>query len=108
MLLLGAMTVLFGCSSDIEDQTRKVASTCEIHHLPMTKTNVPITYGLIRLNEWGKALYTASSNNFPHASEDVLAGCLVGDDSPSQATIYVCSQCQEARKQWVSENPSPW
>jgi hypothetical protein len=71
----------------------------------MTKTNVPIDYGLYRLNKWGEALFAASSNNFPHAQNKVEGGCIV--DTPTEATIYICSQCQQARQQWESEHPHP-
>ena len=73
----------------------------------MSKTNVPLQYGLIRFSAWGMALQSASTNSFPHAEDEVLAGCIVGADSPTQAVIYVCAQCQHAQQQWISEHPNP-
>jgi hypothetical protein len=70
----------------------------------MTKTNVPIVYGLVRLNAWGKALEAATTNNFPHAEEAVLGGCIV--DTPIQAIIYICPNCQAARQRWQAEHKS--
>jgi hypothetical protein len=71
----------------------------------MTKTNVPITYGLIRLNEWGKALETARSNSFPHAADEILGGCIVED--ATNAIVYVCPVCVTDRKKWELEHPHP-
>ncbi len=71
----------------------------------MVKTNVPIYYGLIRLNDWGKALASSSKQNFPNAEASVLGGCIA--ENPTQAVIYVCPRCLEARKKWESEHPEP-
>ena len=99
------MLMLTGCNKTKANLTRGVSSKCEVHGSQMTKTSVPIAYGLIRLNAWGKALHTASSNSFPHAEDSVLGGCIV--DTPTQAVIYVCPQCQTARQKWESEHPAP-
>ncbi len=64
-----------------------VSSVCEVHHMEMTKTNVPIRYGLMGHSDWGLALQAASTNSFPHAVDQVLGGCIVGGDSPRQAVI---------------------
>src|SRR5437879_721996 len=103
-LLVIAIFFLAGCSS-IRDYTKDVPDTCEVHRSQMTKKVVQIRYGLFRLNSWGLALQAASTNAFPHAEEEVLGGCIV--ESPTQATIYVCSQCQLARQRWESEHPKP-
>ncbi len=73
----------------------------------MCKTNVPVTYGLVALNEYGKAFAAASSNNFPHAPDEFLGGCIVGRNSPTQAMIYVCSQCLAARMEWEAKRAMP-
>jgi hypothetical protein len=73
--------------------------------MQMTKTNVPIVYGLFAFNAWGSALESASTTNFPNAEEVVNAGCIVG--KVKQATVYVCTECQLARKRWISEHPKP-
>ena len=93
-----------GCNKYTADWTRGVMGTCEVHGTHMTKTNVPIAYGLIRLNEYGRARQAASTNNFPHAEDCVLGGCILG--TPTQAVIYVCSDCQAALKKWEMNRES--
>jgi len=93
-LMVGAM----GCDEYRADLTRGMPSTCEVHHTQMFKTNAPIEYGLIRLNDYGRARQAASTNSFPHAQECVLGGCIVG--SATQAVVYVCPDCQKALQKW--------
>ena len=89
---------LTGCDSYHEDRTKGLSATCEVHHRQMVKTNVPIDYGLIRLNEYGRARQAASTNTFPHAQERVLGGCVEG--VATQALIYLCPDCQKALQRW--------
>src|ERR1041385_5691103 len=95
ILKLAAALVLVGCDKGTENHTRGVSNVCELHHSHMSQTNVPIRNGLIRFSEWGKAFQNASSNGFPHAQEELLAGCIVGPDSPTQAVIYLCKECRQ-------------
>lgn len=95
---------LAGCDKHTADQTRGASGTCEVHGIHMAKRSVPIAYGLIRLNEYGRARQTVLTNSFPHADEFVLGGCIVG--APTQAVIYVCSDCQKALKKWEATRES--
>jgi hypothetical protein len=90
-----------GCDKFHTDLTKRVSSKCELHGIQMTKTNVPIVYGLIRLNQYGQARQAISTNSFPHADDCVLGGCIVG--TPTQAVVYVCSDCQKALQKWENE-----
>ena len=94
--LIPALVVLAGCAGQRADWTRGVSSVCRIHGIQMTKTNVPIVYGLFALNKWGIALEAASTNSFPNAKKIVEGGCIV--EKTREATIYVCPQCQLARE----------
>ena len=106
-ILFVVMLGLVGCHSRTEDHTRGVSDICELHHSQMTKTNVPIQYGMIGYSQWALAFKAASTNSFPHAEDQVMGGCMVGSDSPRQAVIYVCAQCLRAQEQWISEHPIP-
>ena len=97
------LLIATGCARYTSDRTRSRPSVCELHHAQMTKTNVPITYGLIRLNAWGKALEAARTNIFPHAADEILGGCIAYD--PTNAIIYVCPGCLTARSRWELEHP---
>src|SRR5437588_9509127 len=98
-----AALLVVSCERRTTDYTRGTSDRCEVHGVRMTKAGVPIEYGLVRLSELGKALQIASTNSFPHAQESLLAGCIVGD--ATQAVIYVCPACQEARRKWELEHP---
>jgi hypothetical protein len=87
------------------DRTHGQSSVCELHQAQMAKTNVPIRYGLIGFNTWGKALEAARSNTFPHAAEEILGGCIVGD--PTNAIFFVCPICLTARSSWEVQHPHP-
>ena len=100
-----AVLVLTGCAQHLANWTKGVSSICQVHGEQMTKTNVPIVYGLFCLSEWGKDLQAAGTNGFPHADEEVLGGCIL--NAPTRATIYVCSRCQRARRQWELAHPHP-
>jgi hypothetical protein len=104
LMLFCLVLSLVGCDKYTADRTRGASVTCEVHGWRMAKTNVPISYGLIRLNEYGLARQAASTNNFPHADQCVLGGCIVG--TPTQAVIYVCPECQKAQKEWEARHGS--
>src|SRR4051812_37215675 len=81
----------------VKDYTNGKSNLCEVHHVPMIKTNVPIVYGLLRFDDWGNALMAARTN-FPHADNWVGGGCIVS--MPKEATIYLCPECLAARQKW--------
>lgn len=92
---LGAAFLLTGCATDY---TRAQSGVCEVHHSKMTKSTVPIHYGLFRPDERAGARNAASANAFPHAVEWVGGGCVVG--SSKKAVIYTCAECESARQEW--------
>jgi hypothetical protein len=99
------LVIAAGCARYTSDHTRGQPPVCELHRAQMTKTNVPIAYGLIRLNAWGKALEAARTDTFPHAADELLGGCIV--DDTTNAIIYVCPVCLTARSRWELEHPHP-
>jgi hypothetical protein len=105
-ILALALLVVLGCDNRTVDYTRGVSAVCWLHGTQMTKTNVSVEYGLIRLNDWGKARQAASSNSFPNAAACVLGGCIA--ETPTQAVVYVCSQCELAQRKWESRHPWPY
>ncbi|MEI6566199.1 MAG: hypothetical protein WCR20_05970, partial [Verrucomicrobiota bacterium] len=52
---------LVGCDKYTSDWTIGAAGFCELHSIRMAKTNVPIIYGLIRLNSEQQAREVAST-----------------------------------------------
>lgn len=104
LLLISTLIVFPGCSMRRANFTAGQPAICELHQTHMSKTNVPIEYGLIRLNDYGRALEAARTNSFPHAKVAVLGGCIV--DTPTRAVIYICPQCMIARQEWESKHAS--
>jgi hypothetical protein len=93
-----ALVVLTGCKT--EDYTKGQPSVCEIHHIPMVRTTVPIVYGLLRPTEKGEARCVASTNSFPNAESYVGGGCCVASWDAHRAVIYVCPDCKKAAQAW--------
>ena len=85
------------------DYTTGESAVCEIHHIQMEHTVVPIGYGLILPDAKAQARFAASTNEFPHANTFVLGGCVVSDDSPKRAVIYTCPECKKAASRWDSD-----
>ena len=95
---LFALIVLTGCKT--KDYTYCESSVCEIHHVQMKRTIVPIGYGLIMPDEKARARYEASTNSFPHAETFVAGGCCVTSWDAHRAAIYVCPECMKAALAW--------
>lgn len=74
---------------------------CEIHSQEMRIVRVPIYYGTPPYwDEKWKAEQQAFTTSFPYAHEWVAGGCTKWFDSPKKATVFVCSDCQMAEKDW--------
>jgi len=100
VILIATGALLAGCARNL---TRGESNLCEVHHTHMSKTKVPIGYGLMAQDEQSRARYTASTNAFPHAEESVGGGCMVPLFAAHRALIYSCPSCQTAREQWERE-----
>jgi hypothetical protein len=94
------VTPLRAAHKETADYTVGATAICEVHHIPMVRTTVPIAYGLIMPTAQAEARYAASTNAFPHAETYVCGGCCVYDESPQKAVIYVCPECTKAAKEW--------
>jgi hypothetical protein len=86
------------------DYAKGAARVCEVHHREMEKTIVPIHYGLGIVTPRNEAMYSASTNGFPHAPDSVNPGCAV--QSPREAVIYICPECVKLRQQWEADYDS--
>lgn len=90
-----------GCASYREDYTRGKQNTCEIHHIKMDKTVVPVHYGLTTVDARGAAMENVSGTAFPHAEDSLNPGCPV--QRTREAVIYTCSECMRARRAWETD-----
>jgi len=78
---------------------------CGLHHCRMERREIPITYGLIRLQ---KGLPTLEEEKalFPHRRDYVLGGCIVMPGKKTE-TMYICPECRTAYEAWQKANPEP-
>jgi hypothetical protein len=104
LLICGAV-LFFGYQALIKDETRGQQNICEVHRLVMSKKAVPIQYGLPAFSEADRRYGEEASRRFPHAPQVWLGGCIVR--YKSRARVYSCQACEQAFKQWRSQNPSP-
>ena len=101
-LILVVLIGVAGCASPPppRDYTLDRSQLCEVHHIKMTKTIVPISYGLP--NKKAADRYIASTNSFPNYAS-VGGGCMVTKHSPREAFVFVCPECEQARQKWEIE-----
>ena len=92
--------ILVGCATKQIDYTGGKSGVCDLHHVAMVKTVVPVYYGLFPVDQRSVAMYEASLNSFPHAQDSVNPSCVVAN--PKSAVVYVCPLCQRARREWES------
>lgn len=90
------LIVLTGCET--EDYTKGEKTVCEMHHVPMVRTAVPIVHGFPVFDQRFDDRFAASTNAFPHAETCVLGGCCPGNSQ--RAVIFVCPECKAAARSW--------
>lgn len=76
--------ILTGCYN----YTTGESNICKVHKVKMTKTAVPILYGLFA--------YEDCSHLYPNGGSYVLGGCVV--KGTKSCIVYRCNDC---RNQWV-------
>lgn len=74
---------------------------CGVHHQRMELRNVPVAYGM--------GAYQATpycEEHFPHARDRAVGGCVVSDDSPEFAAIYLCPSCVAGCNEYRQTHPT--
>lgn len=104
LLLLAAVSLLASCGTKVPDYTVGRSEICAVHQVKMTRTSVPIMYGLPLWNEKTTARSKASAKLFPHAGDSLEGGCLVDSRNPKQAMVFVCPDCQGKSQRWDLEH----
>ena len=99
-LLVGFAALCFSMILSGADKPTK-DGICEVHGTQMTKTNVPIYYGLLMPNT-NMPPYEVVQKRFPHAQDFVEGGCIVFRGQPKTSTIDSCVRCREAKNQWFA------
>ncbi len=104
LLLVFCLVLIGGCATRKADYTLGKSAVCELHGVPMSKTLVPIEYGLIRPDQKSLARYAASANSFPHAEDWIGGGCVVASNSARKVLIYTCPECKRLRAKWEADH----
>jgi hypothetical protein len=104
LLFFGAF-LLAGCRTS--DYTENQPSICEVHHIAMFKRAVPFAHGMIPMNlaldtsgEWKRRM-----DHYPHPGDCQAATDIVLPGEEGRVVVYVCEQCEAAKKQMESEKP---
>ena len=72
------------------DQTKRTSSTCELHHVPMSRVRVPLYAS-------GIASRPHDYSRCPHGRRPIDTGCTkFGEDA--YGYIWVCPECEKACK----------
>ena len=99
-----ALCIAGGCATRQADYIKGKADVCEVHHRKMDKIVVPLHYGLMSFSSRSQALYSVSTNAFPHAQDSLNPSCVVS--SQREAVIYRCPECVRVRHQWETDYDS--
>ncbi len=85
------------------DKTKGLSSVCPVHHKRMSAQRVPIVSSVMVERSWGPPSRLKSSQ-FPFADEFIGGACF----GYSQfGKVFVCRDCQLAKKAWQDAHPLP-
>src|SRR5262245_57765580 len=72
--------------------------TCDVHHVPLATSVVPLVYGLPPV--LSNAYREASAAQFPNSFLYANGGCVV-HSLVRKAKVRACPQCNAAEKEWL-------
>ena len=105
LLLFLCAFLLPGCRT--VDHTAGQPGTCEVHHVAMFKRAVPFAHGMIPMNpaedksgEWKRRM-----DHYPHPGDFEPATGIVMPGEAKRVVVYVCKQCEAARKLTETQKP---
>lgn len=90
---------------------------CSVHGVEMEVAQVPIRYGMPALylaersragrrnRKAADAYLQAKAHLFPETRRWVWGGCVVREDSPTDAEVYACRRCRDLEDQYVASHP---
>ena len=77
-------------------------SSCSLHHITMEKRQVEIRYGMPPPPPAAEAYCI---EHFPNHRDYAVGGCVVSDDSPKSAVIYICQKCVAECNEYKRRHP---
>jgi hypothetical protein len=73
---------------------------CPVHHVPLKKEKLEISYGLIPDEPCNVDRRKAAKQYFPFANSVVDGGCVILPNSPKYQEVLYCPECREVEKTW--------
>ena len=92
------IAALAGCAT-IEDRTTGRSNLCEVHHVAMTKREVPWLHGAIPMSreEASQGKWRRRTLEYPHSGDGEPSGDIVMPGEADRALVFVCPACERAR-----------
>jgi hypothetical protein len=100
--------LIFGLpATAISDDNKE--QLCPVHHVPLRKERLGITYGLVVDPCFSFDRIKAEEKYFPYANSVIYGGCLIYPDSPKDEEVLYCPKCREVEKSWpcLETNETP-
>lgn len=89
-VLVALVLISCSCISLRNYAVESEVAVCKLHNVKMHKTAVRVIYG--RVSNF------SNPPEYPNAKRKVYMGCLVRRPKKYVALVYVCSQCNRARR----------
>ncbi len=106
MIVPAVLLCVVGCSKTndyrVKDMRTGLSSTCQVHHVEMRTTIVPIDFGLPVI-EPERPFDQVEARLFPHTEKHVFGGSCFSPDGITKAQIYVCPECESTKCKWLDE-----
>jgi len=96
--------VACACTAFAEPQ-KPESDICEVHQLKMSRQQVEIRYGLPNAHDM--AFLGAAYKQFPHSGMPLEGGCVIRDNSPQSAEVFVCPRCHTEALAWLNKHKEP-
>ena len=109
LLSVLSLSLIFGAGCANLRDTRQTAyaeacsvGICYVHHVAMTKREVPVAYGLIAFTPDDLRLM----KKFPFQGQ-AFGGCVITAESPAEREVWVCSDCQSDAQKYARSTDQP-
>jgi hypothetical protein len=102
IVLLFVLSIFISCEYNKNIATNDNAFTenniCEIHYQQMTKENIRIRYGLIKINNTEMEYYRLRLKYFPNSNDPINGGCI--NTGKIFFESYICEECNKERDKY--------
>jgi hypothetical protein len=103
IFLLPLLAMLISSIPATEVSAISKPKMCPVHHIPLKKEKLEISYGLVIDPCHTADRAKAQEKYFPYANLAVYGGCVVTPDSPKYQEVLYCSRCRAVANTWRCE-----